>query len=260
MPDPSSSTSSESSSSSSAPGASPSTFNQAQLEDLETAEHIVQSARTEPFKTVLAAREITTAVTDHLAALCFTARQRTAKVAREETAGETLTQRAAAEERALLILLHDIQAAAKQKYARREPVRLHDYFIGDDLNPNRATLHQNAFSIAELLTPQTGTDLATAHDRLPGITLAKIDTLRAYIHLPPTGASSSSSSSSSSSGGVTPPDTIADRAERDLIIAEITDRRMEIQFAADGAYPYTDPLNEEARRAFELPLSRPFSG
>lgn len=256
MPDSSSSTSS---SSSSGPGQTPSTFNQAQLEDLETAEHIVESARTEPFKTTLAARDITTAVVDHLATLCFNARQRTAKVVREETAGETLTLRAAGEERALVILLQDIQAAAKQKYARREPVRLQDFFIGDRLNPNEATLHQNAFSIADLLTPQTGTNLATARDQLPGITLAKIDALRAFIHLPPTG-SSSSSSSSSSSDGLIPPDTVADRAERDLLIAEITDRRMEIQFAADGAYPYTDDLNEEARRAFQLPLSRPFSG
>ena len=145
MPDPSSSTSSDSSSSSSAPGQTPSTFNQAQLEDLETAEHIVQSARTEPFKTGLLAREITTTITDHLASLCFTARQRTAKVVREETAGETLTQRAA-------------------------------------------------------------------------------------------------------------------RDEHDLLIGEINDRRIEIQFAADGAYPYTDTLNEEARRAFQLSLTRPFSG
>ncbi len=263
MPDSSSSTSS---SSSSTPGPSPSTFNQAQLAGLETAEHIVQSARTEPYKTALAAREITTAVTDHLAALCLSARQRTAKVIREETASEVLTARAAGSGRDLFILLQDIQAAAKQKYARREPLRLHDFFIGDDLAANLATLHQNAFSIAEILTPQTGTNLATARDQLPGITLAKIDTLRAFLHLPPTGGSSSSSStttssssSSSGGGGVTPPDSIADVDLRDAILAEILDRRIEIQFAADGEYPYTDPLNHEARRAFELPLTRPYT-
>ena len=266
MPDPSISTSSSSSSSSSAPGQTPSTFNQAQLDDLQTAEHIVQSARTEPFKTTLAAREITTAVVDALATLCFTARQRTAKVVREETAAEVLTLQATGVERDLVILLQDIQAAAKQKYARTQPLRLQDYFIGQRLNPNEATLHQNAFSIADLLTPQTGTDLATARDRLPGITLAKINSLRAFISLPPVGSASSSSSTASSSssssggGGLIPPDTVADRAERDLLIGEINDRRMEIQFAADGAYPYTDTRNEEARHAFQLPLSRPFSG
>ena len=105
----------------------------------------------------------------------------------------------------LVVLLHDIQAAAKQKYARTQTLRLQDYFIS-----------------------------------LPSV--------------------GSSSSSSSSGGGLIPPDTVADRAERDLIIGVITDRRMEIQFAADGAYPYTDSRNEEARRAFQLPLSRPFSG
>ena len=259
MPDSSSSTSS--SSFSDQPGQTPSTFNQSQLEDLETAEDIVKSARTDPYKTALAAREITTAVVDHLAELCFDARRRTAKVVREETAGETLTLRAAGRERELVILLQEIQAAAKQKYARREPSRLQDFFIGDRLNPNEATLHQNAFSIAELLTPQTGTDLATASERLPGITLAKIDRLRSLINLPPTGSSSSSASSSSStSDTLIPPDAVADRAERDLLIGEINDRRMEIQFAADAAYPYTDSRNVEARRAFQLPLSRPISG
>ena len=256
MPDPSSSTSS----SSEQPGQTPSTFNQSQLEDLETAEDIVKSARTDPYKTALAAREITTAVVDHLAQLCFDARRRTAKVVREETAGQTLTLRATGRERELVILLQEIQAAAKQKYARREPSRLQDFFIGDRLNPNEATLHQNAFSIADLLTPQTGTDLATASERLPGITLAKIDELRSLINLPPTGSSSSSSASSSDDDTLIPPDAVADRAERDLLIGEINDRRMEIQFAADAQYPYTDSRNEEARRAFQLPLSRPISG
>jgi hypothetical protein len=253
MPDPSSS--STSSSSSSAPR-NTSTFNQSQLEDLQFAEEVAGLVRTQPYATDLVEREITATQADALAA-----RRRTAKAVREDTAGEVLTLQATGHERDLILVLQDIQAAAKQKYARRQPLRLQDYFVGERLNPNEATLHQNAFSIAELLTPQTGTDLATARDRLPGITLAKIDTLRDFIGLPPTGASSSSSSSSSSaSGGLIPPDTVADRAERDLLIQQINDRRVEIQFAADGAYPYTDPLNAEARRAFHLPRSRPFTG
>lgn len=257
MPDPSSS--STSSSSSSAPR-NTSTFNQSQLEDLQFAEEVAVLVRTQPYATDLAAREITGTQADAIAALCLSARRRTAKAVREDTAGTVLSLQATGHERDLVLLLQDIQAAAKQKYARREPLRLQDYFIGERLNPNEATLHQNAFSIAEILTPQTGTDLATARDRLPGITLTKIDTLRSLISLPPTGASSASSSSSSSSGNLIPPETEADRAERDLLIQQINDRRVEIQFAADGTYPYTDPLNAEARRAFHLPRSRPFTG
>ena len=57
-----------------------------------------------------------------------------------------------------------------------------------------------------------------------------------------------------------PEEAVADRAERDAIIHEINDRRMEIQFAADAEWPYTEPANATARRAFHLPRSRPFSG
>jgi hypothetical protein len=143
-------------------------------------------------------------------------------------------------------------------------VRLQGYFIGDRLTGNAAVLHQIAFSISELVTPKTGTDLDTATDRLPGITLEDVNRLRAFIGLPEAGAvepeSSSSSSSSSTEGGLVEPDTVADTAERDRMIGEINDRRMEVQFAADAAWPYTNPANAEARRAFHLPRARPFSG
>ena len=44
------------------------------------------------------------------------------------------------------------------------------------------------------------------------------------------------------------------------MVREINDRRMEIQFAADGLWPYTDPASASARASFHLPRSRPFSG
>ena len=49
-------------------------------------------------------------------------------------------------------------------------------------------------------------------------------------------------------------------AARDAMVREINDRRMEIQFAADGLWPYTDPASATARASFHLPRSRPFSG
>lgn len=257
MPD---SSSSSSSSSSGAPQ-SPSKFNQAQLEDLQVAEAIVAEARKDAYKTRLAAREISGAIVDELAAHCLEARRKTSEAVEEDTAAEAQTLNAAGRERAIVIAIQEMQAAAKQKYARREPVQLQNYFIGDRINPNEATLHQIAFTIAERLTPPTGSDLATALDRLPGITLAKINILRDLIDLPPAPLGGSSSSSSSSSASpIVPEEAVADRAARDAMIREINDRRMEIQFAADAEWPYTDPLNATARRAFHLPASRPFSG
>ena len=139
-------------------------------------------------------------------------------------------------------------------------MQLQNYFIGQRINPNEATLHQIAFSIAERLTPRTGADLATADDKLPGITLAKINALRTLTDLPAAPASSSSSSLSSSTSGIVPEEAVTDRAQRDAMIRGINDRRMEIQFAADAEWPYTDPANATARRAFHLPRSRPYAG
>ena len=257
MPD---SSSSSSSSSSAGPAPSRSTFNQAQLEDLEVGESIVDEARKTAYKTALASRDITTAVVDALAALCLEARRKTTEAIHEDTAAEAQTLNATGLERQVVVAIQEIQSAAKQKYARREPVQLQNYFIGQRINPNEATLHQIAFSIAERLTPRTGADLATADDKLPGITLAKVNALRVLIDLPATPAASPSSSSSSAPSAIVPEEAVTDRAQRDAMIREINDRRMEIQFAADAEWPYTDPANATARRAFHLPRSRPYAG
>lgn len=270
MPDSSSSTSSSSSS-----GDSPqeqSTFNQAQLEDLGLAERIVAESRAEPYRTELAAdADIPQSQIEALAAECLSARQRTAQAIIDETSGENQTLQAAGVERQIVLLIQRIQSAARQKYARTTPVQLQNYFIGERINPNEETLHQVAFNICELLTPPTGTDLATARDALPGIRLSEhINPLRALISLPPAPLGSSSSSSSSSSGaGIVPPNAPADRAERDRIIKVINDKRMAIQFAIDGLHPYTDRDRPEpgvaaatvaAREAYDLPRNRPFTG
>jgi hypothetical protein len=219
-----------------------SVFNRAQLSDLELAEDIVKSVRIQAYRLVLADREIGDAAISHIADLCLNARKRTAKVLHEAIAGEEETQDDTEDSRELIVLVQEFHASAKQKYARRNPGRLQGYFIGQRLASNAGMLHQIAFSISELVTPKTGTDLAAATDNLPGMTLAKVNMLRAFIDLPPAGApvesgSSSSSSSSSSEGGdgLVEPDTVADVVERDAMIKEINDRRMEVQFAADAA-------------------------
>ena len=190
---------------------------------------------------------------------CLTARRKTASAVQDDTAGEAQTLTASGIERQIVVAIQEMQAAARQKYARREPVQLQNYFIGQRINPNESTLHQIAFTIAERLTPSSGADLATAADKLPGITLEKINRLRTLIGLPAWPVNSSSSTSSSS-GGIVPEEAVADRAARDAMVREINDRRMEIQFAADGLWPYTDSASATARASFHLPRSRPYSG
>jgi hypothetical protein len=36
-------------------------------------------------------------------------------------------------------------------------------------------------------------------------------------------------------------------------------RRRQLQHAADGEYPFTDPANAGMRRKFDLPLDRPLN-
>ena len=219
MPDPSSSSTSSSSSSIAEPH-TPSTFNRAQLEDLEQAEDFVKNARLSPYRAALATVAIGNAEVTHLADLCLEARRRTAAAVRDDTASEAETLNATGDERALVVLLQRTQAAAKQKYARRNPVKLQDYFIGQRLNPNAAVLHQHAFSIAELLTPPTGIDLATAPDQLPGIGLDLINQLRGMIDLPLVSLPAGGAAPPAPPAPIVPvppdaPDAPADRAERE---------------------------------------------
>ena len=69
-------------------------------------------------------------------------------------------------ERQIVLAIQEMQAAARQKYARRDPVQLQNYFFGERINPNEATLHQIAFTIAERLTPHTGTEPLNATARI----------------------------------------------------------------------------------------------
>jgi hypothetical protein len=49
------------------------------------------------------------------------------------------------------------------------------------------------------------------------------------------------------------------RAERDALIQMITDKRIQIQFAAEAEWPASEAASAGKRRAFLLQPSRPFS-
>ena len=50
------------------------------------------------------------------------------------------------------------------------------------------------------------------------------------------------------------------REELKTMIKSITDRRITIQYAADGEWPYTNSAHAGVRREFHLPLNQPFNG
>jgi len=92
------------------------------------------------------------------------------------------------------------------------------------------------------------TKLAT--DTLPGVNAAKIANLKT---LRDAYASANADQGGTQSKASTERNTIEDA------VKSITDRRIQIQFAADGIWQSGNKANAPIRREFQLPADRPFS-
>ena len=226
-------------------------LNQAQVLALTKAEQIVAAARKPAHLAALDAREIPVAVLDQLDVDIEAARKASARAIHSSTDKEGATLDQAAAKRALLAAIQEVQSAAKQKYARRDPVRLQDYFVGKRLDQSRADLLQYSSGILLRLQGDAAATPAVAPDPLPGISAAKIAALAAARKAYSDAKKPQSDSVSDASD---------ERDERDDLIASITDRRIEIQFAADAEWPYSDEGNAGVRREFYLPLTQPYNG
>ena len=137
--------------------------------------------------------------------------------------------------------IQEVQAAAKQRYARTAPDQLPNYYVGQKLNASRALLEQHSEAIL--------TQLAT--DTLPGITAAKVTALgdlrEAWI-------------TDNQTQGDAQSDATDERTDLTALVKTATDARITIQFAADAEYPYTTKANAAARKEFLLPANEPFTG
>jgi hypothetical protein len=216
-------------------------FNQAQLSALSEADKICVAAQKPAYAPALAVREITAAEVTQLVADILTCRQTAAAATQSSTGKRVATDAMHTAETNLLTALHEVQAAARQKYARTNPTQMNDYMVGHRLNPNQATFKQSVQAIIKKL----GTDT------LPGITPAKAANLQTLLTAYTTLAANPDSQQS---------DATTERRQRDAQISSITDRRLTIQFAADAEWPYTVDTNAGIRSEFYLPLSQPFHG
>lgn len=223
------------------PTHTPSVFNQAQLSALSEADKICVAAQKPAYAPALAVREITAAEVTQLVADILTCRQTAAAATQSSTGKRVATDAMHTAETNLLTALHEVQAAARQKYARTNPTQMNDYMVGHRLNPNQATFKQSVQAIIKKL----GTDT------LPGITPAKAANLQTLLTAYTTLAANPDSQQS---------DATTERRQRDAQISSITDRRLTIQFAADAEWPYTVDTNAGIRSEFYLPLSQPFHG
>ena len=219
---------------------SPAGIKQSHLKELTKSEQVAKAAKKAEHAPKLLLREIPGSKPDALLAACDSARNKMADATQSATSRKADTAEEAAKMRALIALLQEVQAAAKQKYLATDPIRLQDYFVGLHLNGNRANLEQTSASIIEKL----------GDDTLPGITPEKVTALTAARD-----AWILANTTQTDDGTSAQQELI----ERDGMMDNIVNLRLEIQFAADAEWPYSNRDNEAVRRLFQLPVTRPLA-
>ena len=150
-------------------------LNKAQSEELTKADQIGIAAQKADRPVTLAARDISSGFVTQALADITAARAKSTEAVTDTTGTRTASVAEDTSERSLIAAMQEVQTAAKQKYARTQPEKLQDYYVGRKLLGNRALLEQYSQGIINKL----------GSDTLPGITPAKIaalGTLRtAYI-------------------------------------------------------------------------------
>ncbi len=218
----------------------PGALNYAQVLSLDTAAQIAATARKPEYRATLLARGITDDTLDALDTAVSEGRKEQAAAVESDTGQLVSTGAEKQSRKELLTALREVQTAARQKWTRSQPAALKDYYIGENLpNMSRATLVQVTEGILLRLSTQT----------LPGITPETITALAAkrgaYVEANQTQLGYIAGA----------------KARREATLEHLktaTDLRIEVQFAADAAYPFDNPKSAPARTEFALPLNRRF--
>lgn len=145
----------------------------------------------------------------------------------------------ASAKKTLLAQIHYLQSKAKLKYPAHSPA-LAEYGVGTNIDVSRAILETAAGNIVNKLktdtlpkiTAQHSTDLAAA---LKAYRQTKVDQVSGK----------------------------GDATDLKTRLAQMVDsfatRRRQIQHAADGEFPHTDPANAGMRQKFGLPADQPLN-
>jgi hypothetical protein len=154
----------------------------------------------------------------------------------------TATAREKTERLALIGLLQGVQSAAKRVWARSPTERgqLKAYYVGTALK---------ALSFAALAEAADAIVRQARIDNLPGVTPQRLAALEQAISVWK-GHNAAQSQAQ----------TTASIAQQDItrLIAEITTARIQLQLAADTAFPYTDKANGPIRTELGLPKNGPY--
>lgn len=219
---------------------SPFELNRAQAVELNKAGVICLVAQKSAYATKLADHGITAAFVTTLLTDITTARTRSITAVQATDGKESATSAQDVCAVKLLRGLRVIQIAARQKYLFTDPARLGDYYIGQRIDESRAVLDLSSQAIIAKATTDT----------LPGITgpfIASVETDRLeWKDCTATQAAQQAAATTQ-------------RSERNTLVDSIQQRRIELQFAADAAWPWNDPENAGIRREFKLPRHRPLT-
>jgi hypothetical protein len=213
-------------------------LNKAELRELNLAEQYFAVASRPERLEVLVPLEIDigfiTAVTNGIKA----ARGQGASATQNDTGKESATLNEQEARANLVTAMRCVQAAAKRKYARTQPEKLDDYAVGKNINASRPVLEEHSAQFLEKLNNS---------ERPPSINTAFITKLATARSDFMAFGNEQGSKQSAASGA---------RDARKQLVATIKDRRLELQFAADGAWPPGTPGNAAIRREFGLPPDR----
>ncbi len=232
------------------PGATPSLLNEAQLASLTKSEEICRTALKADYLLALVTLEegeepgeddVSEVAITAVITLCETARGKgsAAVSATGRKAQSTADEEMA--EKALVAVIREFQARARQKHFSKNPEALAEYGIGLKISNSRAVLEGWGQTIYD----------KTATDKLPKITDTKRAALKAALETYKNTQTGQAGAIGEASGT---------RLDRNSLVEQATERRMWLQFAADAEWPHTDPANTPIRREFQLPATRAFIG
>ena len=232
------------------PGSTPSLLNETQLASLTKTEEICRTALKEDYLLALVTLEegeepgeddITEAGIEAVLTLCEAARGKSSAAVAATADKEQSTEEETDEKKALVALVREFQARARQKHFSKNPEVLETYGIGVKIQNSRALLEGWAQTVYD----------KTATDKLPKITETKRAALKAALEAYKTAQTEQSGAIGTASGT---------RIDRNALVEQATERRMWIQFAADAEWPHTNPANTPIRREFQIPATRAFIG
>lgn len=217
------------------PRSAPGMFNKRQILQLDRCDLVTAAAL--KYQAQLVDEGIEVADVNALVADTVLTRRRARSAVSHTKAKEGATGRLGSTRRELMRELRRAQAKAKNAYQFSSPGKLADYHVGEPINTSRPLLEQTSQDIID----QTNTDRPSNVDtnfinRMQNARTAWINARNAQTN--------------------EKSDAKTVRSQRDAEVASITDRRIQIQLAADAHWPAGVAANAGIRGEFLLEPNR----